>query len=55
MYPESAGPRYSTFLALFGKQWTLTRTSRCYERQLCDGFLGSLHGYLAPIHSREAE
>lgn len=51
MYPESAGPRYSTFLTTFGKGRVLISTSRCYERQLRDGFLGHLHGYPAPLHS----
>lgn len=55
MYPESAGPRYSTFLTILRKDRVLIRTSRCYERQLRDGFDGHLHGYPAPFYSCGAE
>ena len=38
-----------------GKEWILIPTSRCYERQLRDGFHDYLRGYSAPVHSCGAE
>lgn len=34
-----------------GEEWILTLTSRCYERQLCDGFSDSVRGDCTPICS----
>lgn len=38
-----------------GKEWILTLTSRCYERQLRDGFSDSLRGDCAPVCSCGAQ
>ena len=56
MYPESAGPRYSKYLSNLGRIGSFANVnSRCYERQLCDGFHGPLHGHPAPIRAGEVK